>query len=183
MDEIVFPARVMSRFVETLCEEIGQDTLSAVLSNAGLPEEWAHSAQWAQDNVNSRLLLEDKMKHLEMSWKTRDGLGIFAQSWEPAILQPKAVICLVHGLGEHTSRYSHVAEAFGRQGFVCSSPIPSAAYPFWKSSFFSRFSAIHEMVAQFLGSACSTVIILDKPMKIATPLFPEAQFLKSQYSN
>lgn len=58
------------------------------------------------------------MNHLEMNWKTRDGLDIFAQSWEPTILQPKAVICLVHGLGEHTSRYAHVAEAFGRQGFV-----------------------------------------------------------------
>lgn len=58
------------------------------------------------------------MKHLEMNWKTRDGLDIFAQSWEPTILQPKAVVCLVHGLGEHTSRYAHVAEAFGRQGFV-----------------------------------------------------------------
>jgi alpha-beta hydrolase superfamily lysophospholipase len=58
------------------------------------------------------------MKHLEMNWKARDGLDIFAQSWEPTILQPKAVVCLVHGLGEHTSRYDHVAEAFGRQGFV-----------------------------------------------------------------
>jgi acylglycerol lipase len=58
------------------------------------------------------------MKHFEMSWKARDGLDIFAQSWEPTILQPKAVVCLVHGLGEHTSRYAHVAEAFGRQGFV-----------------------------------------------------------------
>jgi acylglycerol lipase len=58
------------------------------------------------------------MKHLEMNWKARDGLDIFAQSWEPTILQPKAVVCLVHGHGEHTSRYAHVAEAFGRQGFV-----------------------------------------------------------------
>jgi acylglycerol lipase len=58
------------------------------------------------------------MKHLEMNWKTRDGLDIFAQSWEPTILQPKAVVCLAHGQGEHTSRYAHVAEAFGRQGFV-----------------------------------------------------------------
>ena len=58
------------------------------------------------------------MNHLEMNWKTRDGLDIFAQRWEPTILQPKAVVCLVHGLGEHTSRYDHVAEAFCRQGFV-----------------------------------------------------------------
>jgi acylglycerol lipase len=76
------------------------------------------AAQWARDNANSKLPLEGEMKHSEMSWKTRDGLDIFAQSWEPTILQPKAVVCLVHGLGEHTSRYAHVAEAFCRQGFV-----------------------------------------------------------------
>lgn len=58
------------------------------------------------------------MKHLEMNWKARDGLDIFAQSWESTILRPKAVVCLVHGQGEHTSRYAHVAEALGRQGFV-----------------------------------------------------------------
>jgi alpha-beta hydrolase superfamily lysophospholipase len=74
--------------------------------------------QWARDNVNSKSPLEDEMKHYEMNWKARDGLDIFAQGWEPTIVQPKAVVCLVHGLGEHSSRYAHVAEAFGRQGFV-----------------------------------------------------------------
>ena len=32
--------------------------------------------------------------------------------------QPKAVVCLVHGVGEHTSRYAHVAEAFGKEGYA-----------------------------------------------------------------
>jgi alpha-beta hydrolase superfamily lysophospholipase len=58
------------------------------------------------------------MKHYEMTWKAHDDLNIFAQAWEPTILQPKAVVCLVHGLGEHTSRYAHVAESFGKDGFV-----------------------------------------------------------------
>ncbi len=58
------------------------------------------------------------MKHLEMNWKARDGLDIFAQGWEPTIVQPKAVVCLVHGHGEHTSRYAHVAEAFGKEGYI-----------------------------------------------------------------
>lgn len=58
------------------------------------------------------------MKHYEMTWKAHDNLDIFAQAWEPTMPQPKAVVCLVHGLGEHTSRYEHVAEAFGRQGFI-----------------------------------------------------------------
>jgi alpha-beta hydrolase superfamily lysophospholipase len=58
------------------------------------------------------------MKHFETSWKARDGLDIFAQGWEPTVLNPKAVVCHVHGLGEHSSRYAHVAEAFGKEGFV-----------------------------------------------------------------
>jgi len=58
------------------------------------------------------------MKHFEMSWKAHDNLEIFAQAWEPTMPQPKAVVCLVHGLGEHTSRYAHVAEALGKQGFA-----------------------------------------------------------------
>ena len=58
------------------------------------------------------------MKNFETSWKTHDGLDIFAQGWEPTVLPFKAVVCLAHGLGEHSSRYAHVAEAFGREGFV-----------------------------------------------------------------
>jgi alpha-beta hydrolase superfamily lysophospholipase len=74
--------------------------------------------QWARINANSKSPLEAEMKHYEMTWKAHDNLDIFAQAWEPVTAQPKAVACLVHGLGEHTSRYAHVAEAFGRQGIV-----------------------------------------------------------------
>lgn len=58
------------------------------------------------------------MKNFETSWKAHDGLDIFAQGWEPEARTPKAVVCLVHGLGEHSSRYIHVAEAFGKEGFA-----------------------------------------------------------------
>ena len=58
------------------------------------------------------------MKHEELKWKSRDGLELFAQVWEPQVVSPRAVVCLVHGVGEHSSRYAHVAEAFGKEGFV-----------------------------------------------------------------
>lgn len=58
------------------------------------------------------------MTHQELNWKSRDGLDIFGQVWGPPVVTPKAVVCLVHGLGEHSSRYTHVAEAFGKDGFV-----------------------------------------------------------------
>lgn len=41
MVETAFHERFMYRFVKTLSLEIGQETLSAVLSKSGLPEEWA----------------------------------------------------------------------------------------------------------------------------------------------
>jgi acylglycerol lipase len=58
------------------------------------------------------------MKHEEMKWKARDGIELFAQVWEPSVVSPRAVVCLVHGLGEHSSRYAHVAEAFEKEGFI-----------------------------------------------------------------
>ncbi len=58
------------------------------------------------------------MKHQELKWKSHDDLDIFAQVWEPAVVVPRAVVCLVHGLGEHSSRYAHVADALGKEGYI-----------------------------------------------------------------
>lgn len=58
------------------------------------------------------------MYHYEKQWKTHDGLTVYAQGWEPDIRPSKAVVCLVHGLGEHSGRYSHVADAFCKQGYA-----------------------------------------------------------------
>ena len=57
------------------------------------------------------------MSHHEFEWKAGDGLSIFAQAWEPEN-PPKAVICLVHGLGEHSGRYAHVAETLNQGGYA-----------------------------------------------------------------
>jgi len=58
------------------------------------------------------------MRHFEINWKSHDGTDIFAQGWEPDTRTPKAVVCLVHGLGEHSSRYAYVAEAFNSEGYI-----------------------------------------------------------------
>lgn len=57
------------------------------------------------------------MKATEWSWKSNDGLEMYAQSWEPEG-DPKAVVCLAHGLGEHSSRYAHVGKAFTDAAFA-----------------------------------------------------------------
>jgi alpha-beta hydrolase superfamily lysophospholipase len=57
------------------------------------------------------------MKHSERSWTAADGQEIYSQVWEPED-HPRAAVCLVHGLGEHSSRYSHVAEHLTSAGFA-----------------------------------------------------------------
>ncbi|MFN8156876.1 MAG: alpha/beta hydrolase [Candidatus Nanopelagicales bacterium] len=48
---------------------------------------------------------------------SRDGTELFFQHWQ--IDGPtKAVLCLVHGLGEHSGRYDHVAETFNAAGYA-----------------------------------------------------------------
>jgi len=57
------------------------------------------------------------MEHSEFNWRTADGLQLFAQGWQPEGV-PRAVVCLVHGLGEHSGRYAHVAAALTQAGYA-----------------------------------------------------------------
>jgi len=57
------------------------------------------------------------MKHSEFEFKTFDGLSLFGQSWQPKD-RPRAVVCLVHGLGEHRGRYVHVADSLTQAGYT-----------------------------------------------------------------
>lgn len=57
------------------------------------------------------------MKPFESHWTSADGLTFYVRGWEPDS-QPKAVIGLVHGLGEHTGRYEHVAKVFTDAGYA-----------------------------------------------------------------
>jgi alpha-beta hydrolase superfamily lysophospholipase len=44
-----------------------------------------------------------------------DGLKLFAQSWSTE-KKPKVLVVIVHGLGEHSGRYAHVAKVFNENG-------------------------------------------------------------------
>ncbi|HEY5621524.1 MAG TPA: lysophospholipase [Pontiella sp.] len=57
------------------------------------------------------------MNHIEFELITGDGLKLRGQGWTP----PEAacaVVCLVHGHGEHSGRYAGMAEALGQAGFA-----------------------------------------------------------------
>jgi len=58
------------------------------------------------------------MVHTTFGWKNPSNIDIFGQAWLPELEEeesPKALILLLHGLGEHSSRYEHVADFFTHQ--------------------------------------------------------------------
>jgi acylglycerol lipase len=61
--------------------------------------------------------LEDKVQHFEFGWQTEDGLRLYAQGWQPET-EPRGVVCLVHGLGEHSGRYTHLAGFLNQAGYA-----------------------------------------------------------------
>lgn len=46
-----------------------------------------------------------------------DDVTFYMQGWEPE-RKPKAIVCLIHGLGEHTGRYAHVGKALNDAGYA-----------------------------------------------------------------
>jgi len=57
------------------------------------------------------------MTYCELEWYSKDNLHIFARYWKPEGIV-KGTISLIHGLGEHIGRYTHVGEFFSASGFA-----------------------------------------------------------------
>lgn len=55
-------------------------------------------------------------RHATESFTATDGAILFAQRWVPAYV--KGHIVLVHGYGEHSSRYGHVANRLNAEGYA-----------------------------------------------------------------
>lgn len=55
------------------------------------------------------------MKHIEGTVTTLDGITLYTQSWLPEG-DIKARVLLVHGMGEHSARYEHVARVLTDAG-------------------------------------------------------------------
>ncbi len=57
------------------------------------------------------------MLEKKMQWQSVDGLNLLAREWEPETAA-KGMICLIHGLGEHTGRYRHWAKRLTAAGYA-----------------------------------------------------------------
>ena len=49
------------------------------------------------------------MQQSEFNFEGMKGVSLYSQFWLPEV-QPRAVIALVHGIGEHSGRYMNVVE-------------------------------------------------------------------------
>ncbi|MFZ2095644.1 MAG: lysophospholipase [Anaerolineales bacterium] len=56
------------------------------------------------------------MSHIEFERTAFDGLKLYFQGWQTE-QELKGVICLVHGLGEHSGRYAHWADLLNQAGY------------------------------------------------------------------
>lgn len=56
------------------------------------------------------------MTHSTGEFAAGDGARLFTQSW--IVESPRARILIVHGYGEHSGRYAHVAERLNREGYA-----------------------------------------------------------------
>ena len=50
-----------------------------------------------------------EMQHSEYTWGSKTGQKVYGQSW--LVDNPKAVVGIVHGMGEHSGRYNYVVDA------------------------------------------------------------------------
>ncbi len=57
------------------------------------------------------------MAHDEFELTAFDGIKLYFQEWRSED-DPKGVVCLVHGLGEHSGRYAHWAAMLNRAGYA-----------------------------------------------------------------
>ena len=57
------------------------------------------------------------MPHLETFHETPDGKRLYLQAWEPEAGR-KAAVLVVHGLGEHSGRYAHLAARMNESGYA-----------------------------------------------------------------
>lgn len=57
------------------------------------------------------------MEHHESTHTARDGSSIYWQEWLPDG-EPRAALVLIHGLGEHSGRYPHLAQRFTDRGIA-----------------------------------------------------------------
>jgi len=92
------------------------------------------------------------MRTRTFSWQTDDQLHIHAKEWQ--VDNPQAVVCIVHGLGEHLGRYEHVADFFTTNNIsIWSFDRRGHGQSGGKRGFIPNYSAVLDEIAHILAEA------------------------------
>lgn len=54
----------------------------------------------------------------DSKWEGNNGIPFYIRGWEPNNKRPKALLALIHGLGEHTGRYLHAGKTMTDAGYA-----------------------------------------------------------------
>ncbi len=73
---------------------------------------------WVRMGEAIMATLASTVEHTEGSFETADGLKLFSQHWEVKGGGKRAVLVVVHGLKDHSSRYTEFANTMASRGFV-----------------------------------------------------------------
>ena len=93
------------------------------------------------------------MQHSEFALEALDGLPLYFRDWGPEG-QAKAVVCLVHGLGDHGGRFAHVARQLNRAGYsVLGRDLRGHGKSGGKRGHTPSFEALMDDIDQLLGEA------------------------------
>lgn len=57
------------------------------------------------------------MNHTNFSFTSQDGIDLFGRAWLSLKATPIGIVHLVHGLGEHSGRYAHMADSLNQAGY------------------------------------------------------------------
>ncbi len=112
MSQAIFPRQIMRRFVETLSAEIGHETITAVLSKAGLPNEWAHPEHFSELNDTQTAEAFSTLQSAIRTYYGRGARGILmrigAKLWQSLLddssFRIKAQAALIGGLPKSARR-------------------------------------------------------------------------------
>lgn len=107
--------------------------------------------------------------YFEFGWRTRDSLQIYSQCWQPEE-KPRAVLCLVHGHGEHSGRYTYMAKFLTDSGFALAAfDLRGHGRSQGQRGFFPKYNILLEDITLFLKEI--------KKLYNKTPLFLYGQSL------
>ena len=89
----------------------------------------------------------------QFQMRTSDGLNLFGRGWEPDG-SPQAVVCLIHGLAEHSGRYTHVGGVLTQAGYaLLSYDLRGHGESEGRRGHSPSFAAIHDDTALLLAEA------------------------------